>query len=136
MPQARKRGYSLVAITGALLLMHGDTIIAAVTDATTQDLIAARQQIAHSLRVQADAIEHPETEIELNPTFKADCINRLNEGEPFMTLRGQDMLAPTTVRNWSNQVRLHCSGVATDKADDADSLALAMEKWHPRKLPD
>lgn len=74
--------------------------------------------------------------------FKADIIKWLEkvpDNEPLFCLRGQDVLAPSTIRYWAQVYRdelglgLHQH---QGKHDNALRIALDMSEWWPRKLPD
>lgn len=55
-------------------------------------------------------------------------------GEPVFVLRGQDVFAPQLVRQWARLADE--SGCPSDKVNEANSKALRMETWLPRKHPD
>lgn len=135
MPQARERKFGLIFTGAALLLMFGDTVVAE-QPATKENIQAAMRTIADGFEEFLLPALHGDTPMpfEENLSFKSDCLNQLKPGEPFFTLRGQDLLAATTVRHWAAEVSVHCG--VTEKSREADALADAMDKWHPRKLPD
>lgn len=54
--------------------------------------------------------------------------------EPVFLLRGQDMLAPATVRFWADAAELH--GASERIVSLARADATAMEAWPKKKLPD
>jgi ribosome-binding protein aMBF1 (putative translation factor) len=58
----------------------------------------------------------------------------LNPNEPIFTLRGQDILAPAMIRLWCEMAVL--TGVPADKIREAREIALLMEQWPKRKVPD
>lgn len=78
-------------------------------------------------------------EVTHNVAGALDDLDRLGfpPDEPLFLLRGQDVLAPGTVRfygyEWGRRLdRLDAQDVARHIDDHAD----AMERWQPRKLPD
>lgn len=138
---ARARGFGLIRTAVAMLLMHGDTVIASqglAKDASEDEvgvvmskLTEGVMETTNSLLGQQGSKPMP---IELIDDYKPDCINKLAEGEPFFTLMGRDLLAAPTVRYWQAAVESHCGVIA--KSTEAGALATAMDAWHPRKLPD
>ncbi len=61
--------------------------------------------------------------------------------EPLFLLRGQDKLAPATVRHYADQIVLMEGafgepGQAASAIEHIRDFADAMERWQPRKLPD
>lgn len=68
--------------------------------------------------------------LEFSPPFLA----AVQIGEPVFVLRGQDVLAPQLVRQWA-RLADSCNCPA-QKVAEAQSKALRMEQWLPRKHPD
>ncbi len=62
-------------------------------------------------------------------------VQQMDPEEPVFILRGQDILAPDTVRHWAI-LALAADVSPTAKVREARAWALVMEKWEPRKLPD
>lgn len=62
------------------------------------------------------------------------CFAKAAEDEPLFVLRAQDFLAPTIVREWIKLARQ--GGCPADKLEEAERLAMRMEEWHNRKMPD
>lgn len=62
------------------------------------------------------------------------CLQKLKPGEPFVVLRGQDMLAPDSLRKWVTDAK--ANGVPEAKVADMQATIDEMEKWQPRKIPD
>lgn len=60
--------------------------------------------------------------------------DRVEDMEPTFTLRAQDALAPAVIRMWCEAALL--LGVDPDKIRDARQIALRMEQWPHRKVPD
>jgi hypothetical protein len=69
-------------------------------------------------------------EFEVRPP-KADAPDPI---EPTFTLRAQDILAPAIVRAWCEMAVL--IGAPPEKVREARAIALAMERWRYRKVPD
>lgn len=68
-------------------------------------------------------------------TMEGSTWNKSDVNEPVFILRGQDLLAPATIRCWAAMARTH--GVPGRKIQDALRLANEMESWHgDRKIPD
>jgi hypothetical protein len=61
------------------------------------------------------------------------CLGKAADREPVFVLRAQDKLAPDVVRVWADNAQ---AAGATAKANGAREVALAMEAWPHRKLPD
>lgn len=74
--------------------------------------------------------------------FKADLIKWLEkvpDEEPLFVVRGQDVLAPGTIRHWCQLYREQLGLKFLEhheKHDNALRIALDMSHWTPRKLPD
>ena len=82
------------------------------------------------------------------------CLGKAADDEPIFVLRGQDLLAPTLVRQWARhyamlnsvprnigtehkpEIRLEIPEHVRAKHDEAMKLAKQMDEWHIRKLPD
>ncbi len=62
------------------------------------------------------------------------CLAKLKHGEPFVCLRGQDMLAIEALLKWCEDATK--AGVPTAKVADMMENIKAMEAWQPRKIPD
>jgi hypothetical protein len=65
------------------------------------------------------------------------CLAKVKPGEPFFTLRAQDLLAPWAVRQWA--ARAQENGTPQEKIDAALALAAEMEEWarkNSAKVPD
>lgn len=60
------------------------------------------------------------------------CVRKLETGEPFFVLRGQDRSAPYLVEEWVNRNGVHASA---DKVADALRIASAMHHWPRRRTP-
>jgi ATP-dependent Clp protease ATP-binding subunit ClpX len=58
----------------------------------------------------------------------------LAPNEPIFTLRAQDLLAPAIIRAWCELAVL--ASVPPDKIREAREIALQMEQWPKRKVPD
>jgi hypothetical protein len=62
------------------------------------------------------------------------CLEKAADDEPIFVLRGQDRIAPKTVRQWAENAK--ALGSPPEKVD----VALAMEEWQKRtgiaKTPD
>lgn len=58
----------------------------------------------------------------------------LQPEEPVFTLRAQDVLAPAVVRAWCEMASV--LSVNPEKIREARQIALAMEHWISRKVPD
>lgn len=81
-------------------------------------------------RVAELATNRPKTALEeINDEMSADY-----GGEPFFTLRGQDIFAAPLVRMWAELAVL--SPQSRAKGLRAFELANRMEKWSTRKWPD
>lgn len=138
---ARARGFGLIRTSIAMMLMHGDTIIATqglAKDASEAEVGIVKSKLTDGVMEATNSLLGAEGStpmpIELIDDFKPDCINKLAEGEPFFTLIGRDLLAAPTVRYWRDQVIEKCGETA--KSTEAGALSLLMDNWHPRKLPD
>lgn len=59
---------------------------------------------------------------------------KLKPGEPFVVLRGQDILAAATLVRWCQLAREN--GVPEAKVLDMEKNIAEMRKWEPRKIPD
>jgi hypothetical protein len=65
------------------------------------------------------------------------CLKKVADDEPIFVLRANDVLAPALVRSWSARARIR--GTPAAKCNEADALALAMDKWQAErgsKIPD
>ena len=62
------------------------------------------------------------------------CIAKAADDEPVFVLRAQDITAPAVVRTWCEFAVL--AGCAPEKIREARALALQMEQWPNRKMPD
>lgn len=60
--------------------------------------------------------------------------NTVDPQEPVFTLRAQDVLAPAVVRAWCEMASV--LSVNPEKIREARQIALAMEHWISRKVPD
>lgn len=70
-------------------------------------------------------------------SLKDACLEKLQLGEPFFVLRGRDLLASWTVRQWAHNAQQN--GTPQSKVDEALACASAMEEWAHRnggKVPD
>lgn len=63
------------------------------------------------------------------------CLAKVSDDEPIFVLRAQDLLAPGLVRLWASQLA-GLRGPAHPKVMEALNLALEMEAWSTRKVPD
>jgi hypothetical protein len=61
-------------------------------------------------------------------------LSRLRPGEPFFVLRGQDQLASSVIRIWATDAE--SNGCPPAKVHDARGIAVRMDNWPFRKLPD
>lgn len=68
--------------------------------------------------------------LQVNPSY----LKAVRIGEPVFVLRAQDELAPQLVRQWARLA--DASGCPAEKVNEANSKALRMENWAPRKYPD
>ena len=67
-------------------------------------------------------------------TWRDDCLHKLRHGEPFVVMRGQDMLVPDVLVMWC--VEAVKNGVPQSKVDEMLDTIEEMKKWQPRKIPD
>jgi hypothetical protein len=65
---------------------------------------------------------------------KFDCLEKLEPGEPYFVLRGQDLLAPELVESWAIEAELN--DCPLEKVADARRIANAMRGWRQKKMPD
>lgn len=68
--------------------------------------------------------------------YENGCLRKAAMGEPIFVLRGQDLLAPSTIRQWVDTARR--LGTPPEKLSEALRCARAMEAWqkHTVKIPD
>lgn len=62
------------------------------------------------------------------------CLAKLKFGEPYVVLRGQDVLAVEALAYWCQLAEHH--GVPAAKVADMRETNQAMIEWQPRKIPD
>lgn len=62
------------------------------------------------------------------------CLDKLKPGEPFVVLRGQDILAPAALLKWCDEAV--GVGVPTAKVAEMMDTIREMKQWEPRKIPD
>jgi len=60
---------------------------------------------------------------------------RAADDEPLFVLRAQDVTAPAVIRMWC-EINFFNPNCAPERLKEARLLALAMEQWPNRKLPD
>ncbi|HVK55886.1 MAG TPA: hypothetical protein VM532_12765 [Burkholderiales bacterium] len=69
-------------------------------------------------------------------------LKKAGDDEPIFVLRAQDIMAPTLIRQWAEQLKTQkqINRVPTaewiEKYDGALRTAAAMDEWKKRKLPD
>lgn len=62
------------------------------------------------------------------------CLAKLKFGEPYVVLRGQDVLAIAALAKWCSDAER--AAVPTAKVADMRETMAEMERWQPRKVPD
>jgi hypothetical protein len=62
------------------------------------------------------------------------CLQKAAPTEPIFVLRAQDQTAPDLVREWAR--RAEALGTPAAKVTEARELAVRMERWPTRKVPD
>lgn len=75
----------------------------------------------------------------MNKAELVKWLEKVPDEEPLFCLRGQDVLAPGTVRHWCQLYREEVtidSPEERKKHNDALDCAVKMSFWKPRKLPD
>lgn len=70
----------------------------------------------------------------MNVADATTYLNKLPDDEPVFVLRGQDLLAPSTIRYWCRLHELHDGDPA--KRDNAYETAAELMRWGRKKLPD
>lgn len=68
--------------------------------------------------------------LQVNPSY----LKAIRQNEPVFVLRGQDKFSGDTVRHWTRIVERH--GVADARIQNAKSIAVRMDEWRPKKIPD
>lgn len=69
-----------------------------------------------------------------DPYGNGAMLEKLQPGEPFFVLRGQDKLAAAAVRHWANEGEK--AGIPQAKVENARKCAWAMRDHRPLKMPD
>lgn len=70
------------------------------------------------------------------------CLGKAHEDEPIFILRGQDALSGDVVRHWADLLEARTaragelSGRRQEKIAEARRLAIQMDSWKTRKMPD
>lgn len=70
----------------------------------------------------------------MNVKAAKDYLNEIPDDEPVFILRGQDLLAASTIRYWCKLHELHDG--APEKREQAYDVAAEMMNWGRKKLPD
>jgi hypothetical protein len=68
-----------------------------------------------------------------------DPAGLIPQDEPVFLLRGQDVLAPDTLRYWADRLRIADIGEMNEMSKLAEDQAIKMELWqqnHKKKFPD